>query len=123
LDSEDKPRIPLSQVRPLALRAFFSNDAPPFDDNLGLNKLLNEAFRDISARGRSASLVFVDADEFPQAYKLSGRYKKTDGNVTVTVYLLVEKETKGDFQVKGNIRNKEQLVKDVLKETEKRISN
>ncbi len=118
LGSEDKPRIPLARVRPLVLRAFFSNDAPPFDDNLGLNKLLNEALRDISARGRSASLIFVDADEFPQAYKLSGRYKISEGNVTVTVYLLVGKETKGNFQIMGNVGNIEQLVADILKETE-----
>ena len=79
-------------------------------------------FRDISARGRSASFVFVDADEFPQAYKLSGRYKKTDRNVTVTVYLLVGKETKGNFQVNVDVGNMEQWVADILEETERWIS-
>ena len=64
----------------------------------------------------------MDADEFPQAYKLSGRYKSTGEKITVTVYLLVGNETKGGFQVKGNAGNMEQLVANILRETEKWLS-
>ena len=83
---------------------------------------LNDAFRETSARGRDASLVFVDADDFPQAYKLSGRYKQTDGNVSVTVYLLVGKESEGSFEMTGNVGNMEQLAADILKKAESWIS-
>jgi hypothetical protein len=123
LMSDDKRLIPLAEVRPLVLRAIFQNEAPPFDDDLGLNTRLNEALREISARGRNASLIFVDTDDFPQAYKLSGRYKVVGNAITVTAYLVLDTETKGSFQVEGSLENLEQLVAEILGEIEKQTSD
>ena len=117
LSGDDKPKIPIAQVRPLVLRCVFQNEAPPFKDNLDLGKLLNITFREISTRGREASLIFIDADEFPLANQLSGRYNVTGNNISVTVYITQGDETKANFQIKENIGNMEQLVADILTKT------
>ena len=54
-------------------------------DSLGLSKRINERLREASAAARGAKLVFVDADDFPGALLVGGRYKVEGDKVTVTV--------------------------------------
>jgi hypothetical protein len=74
LESTDKAKIPLAQAKPIFLHSTFL-DADKFSDHLKLAQLLDDLLIEHSTRGESASLIFVQAQEFPNAYKVGGIYK------------------------------------------------
>ncbi len=118
--SEDKTQIPIASPRPLVLRANFQDDER-FIDHLGLTTRINNALREISARGRSAPLIFVDASEFPAAYSLAGRYRLIAETLRVKALLFRGDQKVGEFTVAGNLSALEQLATDILSEAEKQI--
>jgi hypothetical protein len=122
LTTEDKPRIPLATVRPLILRVSFQNEAPPFHDSLALTKLVNDALRNLSARGKEAPLVFIDALEFPDAYALAGRYRIEKERIIVTTYLLRQQEAVGNFTVEGDPSELDHLTQAITRELEREIT-
>lgn len=97
---EDKEQIPMAIVKPLVLRSVFQAAARPVD-NLGLTKLVNAELRESSAVTRGGKLVYVDADELPGAYTLSGRYGKTGDIVKVEAYLFEGEREQAHFTVEG----------------------
>ncbi len=121
LTSDEKPQIPLAKVRPLILQVNFQNEAPPFHDNLHLTKQINAALRERAAHGQDAPFVFVDAEEFPGAYMLAGRYRIVDDDVTVEVYLLRGQKTVGSFTVKGDLSDVELVTEKFVKTLEEEI--
>ncbi|MBL7128351.1 MAG: caspase family protein, partial [Ignavibacteria bacterium] len=116
--SEDKVNIPLSSAKPLILQTRFQ-DANKFIDHLGLEKKVNDLFREVSTKGKDASVVFVDAGEFPDAYLLVGQYKIEDNTVNVNVKLFKQGNEEGSFTVEGDISDINGLVKTILINTEK----
>ncbi len=117
---EDHAKIPLQAVRPLVLRASFQEEEQ-FDDVLGLGKQVDEMLRNVSARGRESRLVFVDARELPDAYRLAGRYRMEDAKVTVTVNLFQGKKKAGQFSVSGEKTKVAELVAKIIGEMEKHL--
>ena len=97
---KDKKLIPLAMVKPLVLRAIFQATARPVD-SLGLTRLVNAQLREVSAAARGGRLVYVDADELPGAYTLSGRYSKDGDNVKVEAYLFTGENEHAHFIVEG----------------------
>lgn len=73
---EDKPLIPLSLVKPTLLRVASHATSPPVD-TLRLSKMVNAQLREISVQARGGgNIVYIDADELPGAYTLSGNYRR-----------------------------------------------
>jgi len=97
----DKGQIPLSSAKPLFLRAAFFEQTS-FDDVLGLENTVNEAFRELSTRGREAPLVFVEVDEFPEAFRIRGMYTLEDKRVQLEANVFKGKELLGTFELSGN---------------------
>jgi hypothetical protein len=120
LTSEDKARIPLNAVRPLVLRSSFQDEVR-VRDHLNLTGQVNALLRDRSARGREANLVFVDAEEFPGACELAGRYRVGDGLVTVTVLLSQGNDLLARFEVSGKADAVPDLATRVVEEAEERL--
>ena len=52
--------------------------------DFGMCRPVNELLREASARGQQAELVFVDATELPEAYKLVGRYRLKGEQIELT---------------------------------------
>jgi WD40 repeat protein len=75
--SEDvRSSIPLAQAKPMFVRSTFI-DVDESEDQLGLSKLIDGELNERSVSGaKGGSLVFLDVKDFPEAYKLSGTYKK-----------------------------------------------
>ena len=86
--SEDKPNLPLQPSRPIVVQASFQDDVR-VRDHLGLTRQVNERLRESMARGRERALLFIDADEFPGAHVLVGRYRVQDQSVIVNALLLM----------------------------------
>jgi hypothetical protein len=76
--------IKVASPKPFALRAVFQ-DADLFKDHLRLAQRVNDRLRTVSSRGREAPVVFVDAEDAPEAYSLVGRYQCRDEDVTADV--------------------------------------
>jgi WD40 repeat protein len=74
LTADDKKRVPLAQIRPLILRADIQSE--DFKDALRLQARLNAALREQNQSAARGALMFVDADEHPDGWKLRARYRK-----------------------------------------------
>lgn len=115
--SEDKPQIPLQTVLPLVLRASFQ-DEDRLRDHLNLSKQVNERLREVSARGREAPLVFVDAEEFPGACELVGRYRVRGDTVTVTVLVSQGSRKPARFETAGRTGAVPELATEIVRQAE-----
>ncbi len=116
VSDDDKELIPLQSPRPLMLRANFGDEVD-IVDTLGLGKIVNEQFRELSARGGTAPLVFVDASELPSAYRLAGRYTVNDNSVKVAVVLVKGKDRRR-FTVTGKKSDLLQLAKTIVQQAQ-----
>lgn len=74
LTAEDKMQVPLAQIRPLILRAEIQSE--DFKDTLRLQTRLNAYLREQNQSTASGALMFVDADEHPDGWKLRARYRR-----------------------------------------------
>ena len=99
LTAADKPLIPLATVKPMILKATFQDDVE-MDDIISLGREVNSHLREQSARLRGDQLVYVDADELPGAWRMSGRYQRDGATVTVKV-VIREGRVRKDFSVSG----------------------
>jgi WD40 repeat protein len=116
LTSEDKARIPVAAARPLLLRASLQDVAPPFADDLGLSLRVNAALREASTSRGSAEVpvAFVDADEYPGALRVTGRYRIAKGSVRIEAYLLDGVSRRGRLEITGPASDPEALARTLV---------
>jgi WD40 repeat protein/uncharacterized caspase-like protein len=114
---EDKEQIPLAVVKPLILRPVLVN-SDAGEDDLGLMSALRKKLRDESYAKNE--LIFVDADEMPNAIRTSGVYTVT-GNKVVVNLVLRDGEKKARVNVEGASDDKDgvvsRIVSSILKAT------
>lgn len=90
--------ISLSSPKPVFVRNYFQDEVL-FDDVLGLGKLLEEHFLQMSSKGVGAQLIYVDIPEYAKAYSLKGRYQRREGEIRVYGKLFKGREAIRDFDV------------------------
>ena len=110
LDIEQRQNIPLSSPKKVYVRSSFQ-DEEEFEDVLGLAKALDNELNRISSRGEKSSLVFFDAREYPQAYKISGRYKNLEEEIELRGKIRCGNE-ENVFHLKGI--NIEHLIQQII---------
>ncbi len=115
LTTADKQLIPLATVKPMILKAIFQSAVPPKNDAIKLSSLINAALREQSANPRGSGIVFVDAEEMPGAYVLSGDYRKQGDNVSIEVYVTSGEMQMGSFTTSGKVSDLPTLAKDIVK--------
>jgi len=118
ITTEDKPRIPLATVRPLFLQANFQDEVQ-LRDSLKLTARVNEALREVSSRGQSATLVYVDTSDFPDAYSVSGLYRVEGSAVTARVSVFRSEKKVGSFTLTGATGDLDKLVAEILSQAER----
>ena len=114
---EDQARIPLQSPRPVVLRASFQDDAT-YGDPLALTRAVNEALRELSVRGDRPPLVFVDAEGYPEAYRLAGRYTVEGGQASVRARLLRGLALVGSVDLMGDAADISGLATRVVAQAE-----
>lgn len=98
MDNDDLERVPLAQIKPVILRANFQ-DEEVMRDKLRLGQRFADQLQlETYAVGRGR-LVFVDAEDFPDAWQISGRYRKETGGWCLRAHLFRGEEDKGSFEV------------------------
>jgi WD40 repeat protein len=106
-------KIPVAQEKPVFIRNVFQDEAS-FDDVLGLTDALEKHFREITAKGAQATIIYVDVKEYENAYSMKGLYKVTGDAVEVRGRLFKGKESKGEFQVRGEKSDVPGLVTSII---------
>lgn len=110
--------IPMTEVKPLFVRSAFQEENS-FADVLDLGTALDNRLNDISAQGKSASILFVNVKKYPNAYAVKGRYSiDAKGIVTLKVNVFKGEQVIKNFTVKGSMSYVEGLVNEILKEIE-----
>ena len=102
-------KIPVAQVKPVFIRNNFQ-DENEFADVLGLTNALRDYFREITARGVEANLIYVDVSEYENAYSIKGRYTVEGDAVQVRGRLFKGKKAVGNFTVEGKKDNLSGLI-------------
>ncbi|MEM6722785.1 MAG: caspase family protein [Bacteroidota bacterium] len=82
----DQVSIDISRKKPVFIRSNFLNETT-FRDDLKLNQLLEKELRLESEKGRKASLIFIDVQEYSQAYNLGGLYQKQGDQIQIKAKL------------------------------------
>ncbi|MFH0895610.1 MAG: caspase family protein [Bacteroidota bacterium] len=100
LDLEDKAKIPLAKEKPMFSMSTFAEEES-MDDIVGLEKSVDEAFIDMSSRGGTSSLVYIETKEFPDAFRIRGQYKMTGDIISAKVNVFKGKDKAGSFTVEG----------------------
>lgn len=109
----EQVKIPVAQVKPVFIRNVFQ-DEESFDDVLRLTDALENYFREITANGAQAQLIFVDVKEYENGYSMKGRYAIKGEAVEVRGRLFKGKESQGEFQVTGKKSDVRGLAEAIL---------
>lgn len=116
----ERSQIKLPAEKPLILNPKLQNDKLRFD-NLKLTAMLREELRRISfveTRGENPPpIIYVEADELPNAVTPSGGYIVDGENLTITLVLVRNNEPFGkEISATGKVSEKETLVKRLVAE-------
>jgi hypothetical protein len=83
------------------------------DDILGLEQMVDETFMSISTKGTGTPIVFVNAKEYPDAYRIRGQYAIAEDKINARVNVFRDKEKVASFTLTGN-KNKIQEFADEI---------
>jgi hypothetical protein len=109
-------KIPVAQIKPVFIRNVFQ-DEDSFDDVLGLGQALGDYFRSVTVKGAQAELIYVDVNEYENAYSLKGRYSLSGNAVTVRSRLFKGKAVVGEaFTVTGKKEELPGLVEAIMEQ-------
>jgi WD40 repeat protein/uncharacterized caspase-like protein len=112
LTADDKRQVLLAQVRPLILRSQIQSE--DFKDSLRLEARLNTALREQNQSTARGALMFVDADEHPDGWKLRARYRKQGDGYVLEGVLFQGEQEKARVKVELKAADEDGQVKGVL---------
>ena len=76
---------------------------------------------EITSKGKQADLLFIDAKDYPGAWKLSGSYKIDGNNITIN-YRLRNNDKKFDRSIKGESGKLDALINNLLIEVKSSLA-
>ncbi len=114
LNDDDRKLIPLTEAKPFFVRSSFQNEVKMRDD-LGLSKLIDQSLGEQALLGKGSSLIFIDAQEFPGAFNVYGRYKVENGSTTLHVVIYKNEVQVSSFDKTLSTTDPTQLVSEILK--------
>lgn len=95
---DDRRAVPLAAVREMMLRGEFQ-DEDQMADLLKLGARFNQRLRAENESGARGKLSFVDADEFPDAWRVVGRYQQTPEGLKVHARLFRNSDARDTLQL------------------------
>ncbi len=95
---EERQAVPLAPVREMILPALFQ-DEEQMADVQRLSSRFNQRLRAENAVAARGHVAFIDADDFPDAWRVAGRYTKTSLGLEVGVRLFRSNQLKSAFKV------------------------
>ena len=103
-------RITVAEVKPVFIRNVFLEEEF-FDDILGLADVLENYFREITAKGAQAEIIFVDLKAYANAYSIKGLYHVAGEKIILRGRLFKDGQPIGEpFELTGQKDNLPALV-------------
>jgi Caspase domain len=78
----EKKSIPIAKIKPVYIQSNFQ-DENEMEDVLNIGSKIDEKLNEWSAQNIDAPLIFIDIKDYPDGCKLTGRYKKENGNLSL----------------------------------------
>ncbi len=119
LDDVAKSKIPIGNKKPVMIRSVFINELTLLDD-LELARLLEIEFREEGEEGANADLIYVDVNEYPQAYRLGALYKPGNEAIDIRVNLFQGKKLIKELTIRPT-DNPKRLVKTIVREVKRAL--
>lgn len=113
----DQVDIPITSVKPVFIRNYFQEEQS-FADVIGLGNAFATYFEQMSNEGAEAEYIYVDVNNFANAYSIKGRYQNEGDNIHVRGALFKGTESQGQFEVSGTVTELAQLVEDIIFEVQ-----
>jgi len=113
LNDSEKEKIPLAKEKPVFVMSTFM-ESESFDDILGLETLVDEKLRTVSAKGSEANLIFYETKNFPDAYRLRGLYSISGNEITLNLNIFYGKEKQQSVKIKGKKNNIDSFIKNII---------
>ena len=114
IDPGDKALIPLSMAKPIVIMSSLK-DKDTFDDILGIEKLVDDKLIELSSRSKDAPFVFINAKDFPDAYKIRGQYTVSGNSIEVIVNIFKGSVKSTTFVTRGVKGDLEKLSAEIVK--------
>ncbi|MEL6251533.1 MAG: caspase family protein [Bacteroidota bacterium] len=90
-----RSKIKIPAPKPLFSKTHFSN-LESFLDDIGLMNEVNTRLREYNYLGAESQLIFIEGDDFSQAYKIAGGYTLNGEEVSVEVQVYLEGKKFGE---------------------------
>lgn len=117
----EKEKIPLAKEKPVFVMSTFM-DAENYGDDLGLESLIDEELRTISAKGSEANLIFYEAKKFPDAYCLRGLYTISGDEITLNLNIFYGKDKIESVEIIGSVEELEIFTSKIISEVNLKIN-
>lgn len=104
---DDRRKVPLAQIRPMIQRASFQDEAR-MKDVIRLGQRFDDRMKMETYAAARGAMIYVDADDFPEAWQLSGRYSKDAKGVRVMARLFQGEKEMAAFEVLLPLKESEQ---------------
>ena len=116
VDSSVISHIRIEGEKPMFTSSNFQNaDSTVFGDDLGLTKSVNEALREISAKGKESKIVFAMSSPAGDTYSLNGSYKLKDNELKIEIRIKKGKDKLCEFEEKGTTNNLKELAESIIR--------
>lgn len=110
-------KIPIASAKPVFIRNVFLEEKA-YDDVLGLGEELSNYFRKVSSKGADAEYIFVDVNQFDNAYAVKGIYKITGDKVVFNGALFKGGKKVDNLSVTGRKNDVKGMVDEIVSEVE-----
>lgn len=118
--ADDKKNIPIAQSKPMVSMTSLQ-DEKSMDDILGLEKKVDDAFRNNSANDKTSTYVFLEAKDFPDAYRLRGQYNVVGSQIKIKINVFKGKDKVSTFEISENKDDLDKIVQAIVKKAEEQI--
>ncbi|MFT5716462.1 MAG: ankyrin repeat protein/uncharacterized caspase-like protein [Oleiphilaceae bacterium] len=122
LNEKDRESISLLQPKPIFLMSTFMN-LESFDDNLGLEKQLDEHLQNVSALGRNSPLVYVEAKSYPDGIRIRGTYVQLQSEIKMTVAVFKGDKSLGIREFSFSMNKLENWTEELTQQVLSTITN
>ena len=110
-------RIPVANKKPVFVPSKIWNQES-FEDEKGIQALINLALRKEAENGAQANLIYVDVADYPAAYSIRGAYSINNGEITIKTKFFQPGKATIDLEAFTS-DDPEWLAKKVIKEVKK----
>ena len=110
---DETVKIPLARKKPVFINSNFLNLNAGFDD-ISLNDQMATFFKEITARGPNADIVFIDASKYKEGYQLNGFYTDTGGKISLNGVVVKGGQKVDAFTAEGSKNDMPGLASKVM---------